>query len=43
MPAQNIKLDLYKRAIRLDIDIVEVINRKLEEVIIEEEREIESQ
>lgn len=39
MPAVNIRLELYKRAIRLDIDIVEVINQKLEEIIIERERE----
>lgn len=43
MPAVNIRLELYKKAIKLDIDIVEVINQKLEEAIVEKEREIESQ
>ena len=43
MPAVNIRLELYKRAVKLDIDIAEVINRKLEEVIVEEERERDGQ
>lgn len=31
MPAINIRMDLFKRALKNDVDIVEVVNKSLEE------------
>lgn len=39
MVAINIRLDLYRRAIKLDIDIVTVANDALEQVIVEKENQ----
>ena len=43
MPPVNIRLALYTKAIKLDLDIVEIVNRKLEEVIAETERNSDGQ
>lgn len=39
MPAINIRIDLYRRALRRDVDVVEVVNKSLEEHLEELENE----